>query len=366
MFGRSPMILTLDNFYHDHMEWDEKLVSRIVVSPQQSPLCPRGPLHADNSKDSRIISWHSQTKETFDMACYFASGITVSGIGLLWRRETLITTNDLMPPYWRRIVFNNETSKPHEDSKLPSRVIEDPCICAIGWGHNIYGHVLIEMLPRLIAAVQLTRSNGIKAQVLLRSDSPEWLREILTKHISIKEIIYFDPSKEQVLLKRGIFPTYPYFGKGFHPSTSHLLDSIENLPANEAQRTGHYFLSRTLLKNTKGRRFCENEQELIEIATKEFDVNMIYPETLSWHEQIKIFRSAKSVTGLYGSALHSAILADKGLITGVIGLVNAAQTHISGLRQQRTAYQIEGFNLDLSYKVPTENFRRMIHRIVNA
>lgn len=359
------MILTLDNLYQDQIDWNQNSVSRVVVYQPQSPLCPRGPLHADNSKDSRIISWHNQSKETFDMACYFASDISVSGIGLLWREQSLITMSDLMPPYWRRIVFTNETSKPHEDISLPCRVIDDPCICALGWGHNIYGHVLIEMLPRLMAALQLTRDNGIKAHVLLRTDSPEWLREILTKYIGLDDIAYFDPSKERVLLKRGIFPTYPYFGKGFHPATADLLDSIGNLPASGDQREGHFFLSRTLLQNTKGRRFCENEQDLVDIARSEFDVDIVYPETLNWYEQVKVFRSAKSVTGLYGSALHTAILADNELITGVVGLVNAAQTHISGLRQQRTAYQVDGFNLDLSYKVPTEGFRRMMHRIVN-
>jgi capsular polysaccharide biosynthesis protein len=145
-----------------------------------------------------------------------------------------------------------------------------------------------------------------------------------------------------------------------------LLDSIGSLPANEERREGHYFLSRKLIPNATGRRFCENESDLIEIATKEFDLKIVSPEILSWYEQVKIFRSAKSVTGLYGSALHTAILANEGLITGVIGLVNAVQTHIAGLRQQRTAYQISDFDLDLSYSVPTEKFRRMIDRIVNG
>lgn len=361
------MILTRDNFYHDQLEWDEKLVSRIVVHPQQSPLCPRGPLYADNSKDSRIVSWHSKKPTAaFDMACYFVSNISVSGIGLLWKGNSLITTNDLMPPYWKRIVFSNNLSNPQEDIKLPIREIEDPCICAIAYGHDNYGHVLIEMLPRIMAALQLTKNNNIKAKVLLRTDCQEWLREILTKHVEIHDIVYFDPSHERVLLKRGIFPTYSYLGGGFHPATASLLDSISNLPEHKEQREGHFFLSRTSIQQKNGRRFCENEQELVEIANQEFDVSIIYPETLSWHEQIKIFRSAKSVTGLYGSALHAAILADKNLITGIIGLVNAAQTHIAGLRQQRTAYQVSDFNLELFYKVPTDNFRRMLDGIINS
>jgi hypothetical protein len=360
------MILTLDNFYHDHMEWDEKLVSRIVVRPQQSPLCPRGPVYADNSQDSRIVSWHSKSKAAFDMACYFASNISVSGIGLLWRGNSLITANDLMPPYWKRIVFNNNLSKPEVDIKLPCRTIEEPCICAIAYGHDNYGHVLIEMLPRLMAALQLTRGNGIRTQVLLRSDCPEWLREILTEYVGVSEIAYFDPARERVLLKRGIFPTYAYLGAGFHPAASEFLDSIGNLPEHNNRREGHFFLSRTSMQKHPGRRFCENEQELVEIADKEFDVNIIYPENLNWYEQIKIFRNAKSVTGLYGSALHAAILADHNLMTGIIGVVNAVQTHIGGLRQQQMAYQINGFKLELSYKVPPDNFRRMMNGLVNS
>lgn len=359
------MILTVDNFYHDCMEWDEKLVNRIVVRPEQSPLTPRGPIYTDNSQDNRIISWHSKSKAGFDMACYFAANISVSGIGLLWRGNTLITTNDLMPPYWKRIVFNNNLSKPEEDIKLPCRTIEEPCICAIAYGHDNYGHVLIEMLPRLLAALHLIKGSDIKPHVLLRVDCPKWLIDILTNYVGVKDIIYFDPSRERVLLRRGIFPTYAYLGSGFHPATAALLDNIENLPEHKNVREGHFFLSRKSIQRHPGRRYCENEEELADIAKKEFDVDIIYPENLSWYEQIRFFRSAKSITGLYGSALHAAILADHTLVTGIIGLVNAVQTHIAGLRQQQPAYQIKDFQLELSYKVPTDNFRRMMSGLVN-
>lgn len=341
-------------------------IHKKVLSPASSPLKPRGPFYADDSSDIRIVEWHKPSPDQFGLSCYYSSEINVSGIGHLWLGDKLIIEPELMPPYWRRLIFENPRSNPEAEVKLPVRIIEDICICAVGWGFDIYGHFIIEMLPRLLAALKLCSAENKAPKVLLRSDSAGWLKKIIRSLLPNDKdcIIFFDPKLERVSLKQGIFPTYPYFGQGFHPITKELMDSIPGLPNHSGVKSGNYFVSRALVPDVKGRRMCTNEEELVEIAKSEFGVTPISPETLSWHEQINLFRSARSVVGLSGSALHTSIFANDGLLVGSIGLVNAVQTHIAGLRQQRMAYQTRGFDLGKAYKVPTEQFRKMIEKIV--
>ena len=342
-------------------------VHRKVLSPASAPLKPKGPFYADDSMDSRIIAWHKAHPDQFSLACYYSGDLTVSGIGHLWLGDKLIIEPELMPPYWRRLVFENPKSDPGAEVNLPAREIDDACISAIGWGFDIYGHFIIEMLPRLLSALRLCQADGRKPKILLRSDSASWLKSIIREFLPVEKdcIVFFDPKRERVRLRQGIYPTYPYFGQGFHPMTKDLMDSIPGIPSKTGPKEGHYFISRSLVPNVKGRRMCTNEPTLVEIAKTEFGVIPISPETLSWTEQIKLFRSAKSVTGLSGSALHTSIFAENDLIVGCIGLVNSVQTHIAGLRQQQMAYQIKGFDLNKSYEVPIEAFRRMIGKMVS-
>lgn len=338
-----------------------------TLYPALSPFPPRGPFFADNSKDSRIVEWHKGQSAEFDLSCYYSSDITVSGIGHLWIGDKLIIEPSLMPPYWRRLVFENAKSKPVDEVQLPTRVIAEPCINALGWGFDIYGHVIIEMLPRILTALKLSEADNKPPKVLLRSDSPEWLRAIISSILPVgrEGIIEFDPSAERVRLEQGIFPTYPYFGQGFHPCVQDLLDSIPGLPAHEKTRKGHYYIARSLVPSVKGRRVCTNEGLLIQIAQDEYGMSAVSPETLTWAQQIKLFRSASSIIGLSGSGLHTAIFSDRRLVVGSIGLVNAVQTHISALRQHQMAYQIANFDLGNSYEVPVDKFKLMLERIVN-
>lgn len=341
---------------------------RRTLYPALTPFEPRGPFYADNPLDKRIVEWHKYSDQKFSLSCYCSPDVTVSGIGLLWKENKLIVDSELMPPYWKRIAFDNVVSDPNQDVLLPIRVIDEPCISALGWGYDIYGHVIIEMIPRLLVAMKVAEIEGIRPKVLLRSDAPSWLKGLITSFVGFKsdELLYFNPKIERVKLNKGFFPTYPYFGRGFHPFVQVLLDSMSGLPTHTPKREGTFFIARSLVPATKGRRMCVNEEILIEVALSEFGIKAVSPESLNWEDQVKLFRTAHSVIGLSGSALHTAIFADRRLVVGTIGLVNAVQTHIASLRQQQMAYQVSGFDLGNSYEVPLEKFRRMADLIVKS
>lgn len=337
-----------------------------VLFPESNLPNSRHPFHADDSHDHRIVQWHKAHPSKFSIGCFFSGDIIISGMGSLWRDEKLITEPMLMPLYWRNRIFENSFSNPEAEVNLPIREIEETCICAIGWGFEIYGHFLIEMLPRILTAIKLLKQEGIAPKVLIRSDSPKWMKSIIGKYLLTESsIITFDPKAERIKLKNGVYPTYPYYAHGFHPEVKGLIESIEGLPGHAPVKTGDYFVSRASMPFSKTRRTCTNEVLLEDIAKNEFGMSVITPESMTWAEQVNVFRSAKSVVGLSGSALHTSIFSNEDFLIGVVGLVNPVQTHIAALRQHRMAYQVAGFNINPKYEVPADQFRKMLERIVN-
>lgn len=310
-------------------------------------------------------------KESFEVACYFTDNIIVSGIGLLWHDDQIIINKDLMPSYWRNILFSNPYSNPEFDAILPIREINEVCICALGWGNNIYGHFIIEALPRILIGKKILHNKGVRPKLLLRNDASNWLLRILYEYLDFTEldIVFFDPYKERVRLLQGVYPGFCYYAEhGFHSNVTDLLsdidfkDRIDFVPKS-------IFLSRqdiSKLDPSKSFRICNNEQKLCEIAEKEFGMSVIAPETLTWGEQISLFRNAHSIVGLYGSALHTQLLAfdNKQLKMGVCGYINSVQSDIAVLNHQPIYYQMKDFRVAESFSVPIEGFRSLLSHVL--
>lgn len=304
------------------------------------------------------------SRHTFDLCCYLTSDLLVSGFGQLWLDDRLITSPDLMPEYWRERVFEQpKFMHPNFCSTLPIRIIEKPCICALGWGWNNYGHFLVEMLPRLLFARSwMARLNAPEADVLFRSDTPSWLLSICEKHLGIgrDKMIFFNATTERVKLMRGIFPTYLYRGFGFHPRLNFLLAELRSLAAAPLEREGNFFVSRQNVNVQGFKRHCRNENELAAIAESEFDCKIICPENMSWREQVRLFRRARLMCGLYGSGLHTALLADQKLQLAIVGSGNSTQTHIAQLRGQKISFLVNGWNRSKSFSIDLDEFRKFM------
>jgi capsular polysaccharide biosynthesis protein len=66
------------------------------------------------------------------------------------------------------------------------------------------------------------------------------------------------------------------------------------------------------------------------------------------------------VVGLFGSALHTALVARPGTLVGCVGLLNTTQSEIGALRGHRLAYLTEGFALQGQFTVPEEAFAKFL------
>jgi hypothetical protein len=351
-------------------QWMPRKVSRLEVHGPSKAVTPLPLIYIDDvdgrfvHSGGQIVAMHASgsTSQLLGKSCYFSSEISVSASGLLWLDGRVITAPDLMPAYWKmNLSGKHDNSKPIVDFRKPLRAIEEPCISAIGWGQSVYGHVVIEMMPRLILALQATKTLSQPPAILLPENIPSWVVDICIRSLSIdeKRIRYFDGATERVLLQNGIFPSYPSLD---HPCLAKLLD--EQFAMSRHERSGIYFLSRQRTINKS--RACTNEHRIEEIAKYEFGAQIILPELMPWHEQIALFQKARVIAGLYGSALHTSLFGGEGLRVGAVGALSNVLSRICNLRQHQLAYQVEGFVLGHKYAVPESNFRRMMEALCNC
>jgi hypothetical protein len=296
-------------------------------------------------------------------ACYFSNKICVSGIGSLCVDDVAVLDGDLVATYWKSEYTNPKYSNFLQEQSLPVREVNDMCVCAISWGWNIYGHFLIDALPRLLA-IKTTFGKAVEgAKILLRDDTPEWFTRILIDDLNFdaRDFEYFNPKVERILLKRGIFPAYGYQRGFFQPSISGMFNTATSHFHAPEKKVRKIFISRARLpEHRKNIRGCKNETELCEVANKHFGYEIFIPEENDWRTQIETFRASKLVVGLAGSGLHTSIFCDSSLIVGFVGAVNLAQCHIASLTQQKFGALIDGVTLGRNFEVNVNDFQKFL------
>lgn len=329
----------------DEVAFPEKWMSRKVVAPL-APISQLLPLLAGTERFAPewLCKYHlgGHAQRSYDVSCYFAQNVVVSGVGNLIVDGKLILSPEFTPDYWRRAIEADAFAGIKRELQLPQRVIDEKTVVGAGWGVNVYGHFLIEMLPRLWVAKKALGNALGEHKLLLHHGTEKWLLRIITGVLGFKEsqIVFFDPHKETVALRNAILPTLASFNTHFHPVFNEIItDLLKATRADSALSLSRVYLSRALVSNpaTPHRR-CLNETRLAEIAGREYGFAVLAPETIAWPIQINIFHNADFILGEAGSGLHNAIFANKGARVGCIGFNNLTQSFIGALRDHQNAY----------------------------
>lgn len=192
-----------------------------------------------------------------------------------------------------------ETIPPPEE---PLSVIDGSVVPLLGWGADEnYGHWLLDVLPRLA----------------LLGDDPDVLYAVAAP---------VPPWQEAALDLLGISATRVRpLGAGWHrvgeavvcvaaerstvPHRSHLLDLrarlLDAAGANEGP-TVRLFVSRA-----RSRRPLANESELLPVLSN-FGFDVVFPEELSFADQIRLFARAEAVVGLNGTGMLNELFCPLG------------------------------------------------------
>ena len=281
----------------------------------------------------------------FDLAAFGPLPVTLNGPGLIWSGNRLIAEPSVLPAYARRELERHPEALTDQPRALPRRTDPRPALVFHGWGVRVYGHFLIEMLPKLLLARRFTALFGGLALVLDRQ-MPGWFLTILAEQFGIagEDAIWFDSAQEQLVLPRAVILPHLLRPGGFHPLARQLyagfVAAVEQKPTVPAERL---FLLRGDHDNPAApRRRLVNEAGIAGIAAGEFGFSLIHPEQRSFAAQIGLFRQARMILGQTGSAMHNALFSEPGTIIGQIRFAAPDQSYIAALNQQRIAYLTEG------------------------
>ncbi|HET9147264.1 MAG TPA: glycosyltransferase 61 family protein [Acetobacteraceae bacterium] len=350
------------------------LAPRIRLAGEASPApLPRLALETEKFTAPEWIGFHRNGTAVppFDLAALGPLPLTLNGPGLVWLGDALIADPSVLPVYALAELERHPEALLARPRALPIRRNPRPALVFHGWGVRVYGHFLIEMLPKLLLAKRFPNLFSGLLPVLDRQ-MPEWFRAILASQFGIgeAEAIWFDSAQEQLHLERAVLLPHLLRPGGFHPAARTLFADFaaiaQEAPPASAERL---FVARGEHENSAApRRRLVNEAELAEIAASEFGFLPVYPEQLLFPRQIGLFAQARIILGQTGSAMHNALFSPSGAIIGQIRFAAPDQSYIAALNGQRIAYLTEGvveFKPGI-WQAEPERFRRFVAALVNC
>lgn len=217
---------------------------------------------------------------------------------------------------------------------------DKPGIIFVGPGFRIYGHWLVDFIPRLRIAQQVLGSEFDDYVLPLPIGTPGWALTMMQELCGISEnqVLWFDPQSQSVDFRIALAPSYCHANYHMRPAAAGLWPIAGPLAANRRlciSRLNYETRTDGLLKSFANR-------DLFESLAVEMGYEVVYPEKLSLTDQIGLFAQASHVVGEYGSALHSMLFAPAGAVVGAIRCPNDVQLRISALREQRTVLLVPG------------------------
>ena len=211
-------------------------------------------------------------------------------------------------------------------------------------GHQIYGHWLVDFLPKLhlldLAGLDLGQLN-----VLLPTNMGKFGGEFLRLlGIPDDRLIRYDPDTETIVAEELLVPSTLRWGGRCSPLftgaidfLNQRIDQVNRVPPSPVRRM---FLSRRRSGRDGRQLLDEDRLEAVAVAA---GLTLVHPEELPLLEQIALFRGVDHVIGQYGSGLHATIFSRPGtVVCGLHGQLpatfDALQSGIGERLGQPTGY----------------------------
>lgn len=204
-------------------------------------------------------------------------------------------------------------------------------------GYSIYGHWLIDVVPRLLLCSAFSRERQAPFYGPLIRGWGYALAAAAGVDISHRVQSQLG---ELVFAKTVEIPTFIRY--------SVVLDEGRSVAAWEKLKTGRgltHDIPRsdgTLLYVSRvkwGSRTLSNANE-VEGWVRSYGFRVVHPETMTFEEQIAVFGSARVIIGEDGSGMHNSVFAEHNVYLGIIsmGRTNLYHASIANARRQSVSY----------------------------
>lgn len=232
-------------------------------------------------------------------------------------------------------------------AKKAKRRVRGTSILLTYWPSFIYGHWLLEGMPKLLLLRRMADQLP-PLRVVLPQSLPGWVAKWVGLVLPQATVETYDERTEYVQCDTLLMPTMLVSPEHVpHPELASLLEDIRDLvPLTGGPRT-RIFVSR-VAPNVF--RKLTNLAELEKIAVEE-GLTVIKPETLTIPEQIAQFAQADIIVGEYASAMHNTLFSPAGARVLCLNWINALQSYIGQLKRQHVGYLLPSGGVPVTYEL---------------
>jgi hypothetical protein len=327
----------------DHFVRPGGLRSMVFAGQMQGPA--QLPLFDESGFDLEIVKEHYEWPSPPEVRVYAVSDHVLGGGGLLERNGCVWLPRDCFPAYLAQ--HGPDQSIPQSWTGAlnhTERQFIDLDVAAASPLHPnmVYGHFLLEMVPRLYL-LRILRNMGLHFKVVLERSIPSWAQNFISIYFPPDEIVWYDGATDIVRAPVFIVPGMMHIDHNLHPMFNQVVEDLTQravtmrprLPI-DADTPQLIHLSRRRLAGPVWHKL-ENESE-IEDGLRSLGFRIVHPQELSFVEQIRLFEHADCIVSEYSSALHNSLFARRKIKVVAFNRINWYQGMITRLRGQRLAY----------------------------
>ncbi len=260
---------------------------RLRLHPAMRGATP-APLFDEASLPQRIRTLHAAHPDAPVIAIVALPGQELGGAGLLQQYGRVFVDATIMPGYVTQLVRPEALMLPDiwRGSLLSAdaEIIETAVPVALAFHPTlVYGHFLLEMLPRLHILGKL-RAYGRAFPIAVPTDWPKWAHDFISLYYDESEIIWYHKEHQRVRAPCFIMPTMMHVHYNFHPEMNVAAQGAlaRALEPTTAPTPSRIYLSRS--RHPRGRHGLINELE-VEDTLKDLGFTVVHPQSLSFSAQ---------------------------------------------------------------------------------
>jgi capsular polysaccharide biosynthesis protein len=307
-----------------------------LAPPAQSR---QGRPYAELGQDADDWTWHHVPAATVPaIGCYFLQDLEICGSGYPFHAGRFVHegvhTSDAALEWLADPAFHD-----HPITRPPANTVtvDQPVLMVFGPGSSIYGHWLLDFLPRIAIAQQLLGAAMDDFVIPLPADTPAWATAMMETFCGIApgRILPYHRQNDRLRCAQVCLPSFAHNGKYvLHPFMRAFYDRFGKRDTPTPKRR-ICVSRRNQERETFSYRRIFERRETMERLAEDHGFTVVRPEELSFADQVALFRSASCVLGEVGSALHASVFCDPGTTVAIVGWISDAQYHITAAFEQQ-------------------------------
>lgn len=301
----------------------------------------------------RVVDQHNASDWVPDVDLVSIKGMRFGGMGLYFDESGIRFPEGCLPAYVESLI---DRELPNRKPTMSERISiwigaiadrgasvlrhEGPVIVATN-PNFVYGHFLIEMMPRILALDAVVDPN---VPILVTRSLPHWAFAALRVLAPNRSILQYDSNTETVQADEYITCTNLFsYDHSLNYAVRILIDLYKarlltggNGPTG-VSTVGYrkVYLSRSAFQADW---HAVDDELAIEAVAASCGLEIVHPQQLTFEQQVHLFSGCNLIVGEYSSAMHNSIFSPCGARVVCLNWINWYQSRICALLEQPVGY----------------------------